>query len=254
MAKVRLHLEETLANGAILEVGPERAHYLNTVLRMGPGKKLAVFNADDGEFEAVIESHAKRRCAVRVGVRCRPPAPEPDVWLVFAPIKRARIDFLAGKATELGASALWPVMTAHTNVERVSLDRLRSNAVEAAEQCGRLSVPEIFRPDRLDSVLADWPDGRHLYWCDESGGGRAATELFAEHRPAPAAILVGPEGGFTQAERARLRSHDGASAIDLGPRLMRAETAAFAALACWQAMLGDWAADDGRPGAAARLA
>lgn len=254
MAKVRLHLEETLATGETLGIGPERAHYLNTVLRMGAGEPLAVFNGRDGEYGAIIETHGKRRCTVRLGALLRAPVPEPDVWLAFAPIKRARIDFLAGKVTELGASALWPVMTDHTNVDRVSLDRLRSNAIEAAEQCGRLSVPEIFEPTTLDGFLTDWPDGRHLYWCDESGDGRAATALFAEHQPGPAAILIGPEGGFTEAERKGLRSQHFVSAIDLGPRVMRAETAAFAALTCWQAMLGDWAADYGRAGTAARLA
>ena len=241
MPQVRLHLAETLTSGDIVEVGPDRTHYLGTVLRMGSGDALRVFNAADGEFAAVIETLGKRRCAVRLRALERAPAPEPDLWLVFAPIKRTRIDFLAGKATELGVSALWPVATARTDVARVGLERLRANAAEAAAQCGRLSVPEVFAPASLETVLAGWPDGRRLYWCDETGGGRAAAHAFGQGASGPAAVLVGPEGGFAEDERARLRAHPRVTAIDLGPRLMRAETAAFAALACWQAMLGDWA-------------
>ncbi len=253
MSKVRLHLDETLTPEGIVDVGPDRAHYLGAVLRMGRGDALAVFNAADGEFAAVIEEIGKRRCTVRLHARQRMPAPEPDLWLVFAPIKRARIDFLAGKAAELGASALWPVTTARTNVARVSRERLRANAVEAAEQCGRLSVPEVFAPASLETALAGWPDGRRLYWCDETGGGRAAARVFGQGVRGPAAVLVGPEGGFVDQERARLRAHRCVTAIDLGPRLMRAETAAFAALACWQAILGDWAGDTGTAGAAVGL-
>ncbi len=241
MSKVRLHLAETLTQGGVVETGPDRAHYLGAVLRMGSGDALRVFNAVDGEFAAVIEEIGRRRCTIRLHARTRVPAPEPDLWLVFAPIKRARIDFLAGKATELGVSALWPVYTARTNVARVGLERLRANAAEAAAQCGRLSVPEVFAPASLEAVLAGWPDARRLYWCDETGRGRAAARVFDHGAPGPAAVLVGPEGGFAEDERARLRAHRRVAAIDLGPRLMRTETAAFAALACWQALRGDWA-------------
>ncbi len=250
MPNVRVHLDETLMPERVIEMAPERVYHLGTVLRMGSGAALSVFNATDGEFGAVIEDIGKRRCSIRLGAATRAPAPEPDLWLVFSPIKRAPTDFLAGKATELGASALWPVTTARTNAARVGLARLRANAVEAAEQCGRLSVPAVFAPAPLASVLADWPDRRRLYWCDETGGGRPAARVFGEESPAPAAILVGPEGGFDDDERARLRAHRSVIAIDLGRRLMRAETAALAALACRQAIRGDWAADDDADAAA----
>lgn len=240
MSSIRLHMDEPLAAGAVVEAGPRRSHYLATVMRMGAGDPLSVFNPRDGEFQAAVELCDRRRCRLALGRRLRHPAPEPDVRLLFAPIKRAPIDFLARKAAELGASALWPVTTTLTAARRVGLDRMRANAVEAAERCGRLSVPEVLDPAPLDKVLAEWPAGRRLFWCDESGGGRAAAQAFAAAPAGPAAILVGPEGGFSDAERAGLRSHEAASAVDLGPRLMRAETAAFAALACWQAVAGDW--------------
>ncbi len=241
MPAVRLHLDEALAAGVVVDVGPARSHRLGAVLRMGPGDAVIVFNGRDGEFHTVVESAARRRYTLRLGDRLRRPEPESDIWLLFAPIKRGPIDFLVGKATELGAAAVWPVTTTRTTARRVGLGRLRCHAVEAAELCGRTSVPELRPPVPLDRALRGWPADRRLFWCDEGGGGRAAATAFSE-APARAALLVGPEGGFTEAERTRLRSHPAASAVDLGPRLMRAETAALAALACWQAAAGDWAA------------
>ncbi|HEX9836481.1 MAG TPA: 16S rRNA (uracil(1498)-N(3))-methyltransferase, partial [Alphaproteobacteria bacterium] len=169
----------------------------------------------------------------------------PDLWLVFAPVKRARIDFVAAKATELGVSALRPVLTRHTAVERVNVERLRANAIEAAEQCDRLDVPEVAAPVALDALIEDWPAGRRLMLCDESGAAppvAAALAPFAAAPAAPWAVLTGPEGGFAGSELDALKKREFVTAVSLGPRTLRADTAALAALSCWQALVGDWRA------------
>ena len=242
MSKVRLHLAETLTQGGVVETGPDRAHYLGAVLRMGSGDALRVFNAVDGEFAAVIEEIGRRRCTIRLHARTRVPAPQPDLWLVFAPIKRARIDFLAGKATELGVSALWPVYTARTNVGAG-----RPGAAARQRRRGGRPVRAAERAGGLRAGLAGGRPGG-LARCEAPFTG--ATRRAAAARPHGCSIMARPvrrrfwsvpEGGFAEDERARLRAHRRVAAIDLGPRLMRAETAAFAALACWQALRGDWA-------------
>ncbi|MFP6744567.1 MAG: RsmE family RNA methyltransferase, partial [Alphaproteobacteria bacterium] len=175
----------------------------------------------------------------------RPQTPEPDLWLLFAPVKRAPVDFMARMATELGVSALWPVLTRHTAARRVNLDRLRANAMEAAEQCGRLSLPEVFEPATLDTVIDQWPVGRRLLMCDESGTGAPAATALAGVAPEGDkgeawAVIIGPEGGFAAAEAAAMAALPGTVRTGLGPRILRAETAVAAALACWQALAGDW--------------
>ncbi len=243
--KTRLFVESGLTEGAAVELDRAQAHYLRDVMRLGAGATLALFNGRDGEWRGRVDAVARDRCAVRLEVRLRPQQSGPDLWLVFAPIKRARIDFVAAKATELGVSALWPVITAHTAVERINVGRLRANAIEAAEQCGRLDVPRIVEPAPLAKALAGWPAGRRLAWCGAAGQPIAAA--LAGVRPPPRntpdggwAVLVGPEGGFARSELDALGKLPFAAEVRLGPRVLRADTAALAALACWQAVLGDW--------------
>lgn len=233
-----------LAAGADVTLDAGRAHYLRDVLRLGAGAAVKVFNGRDGEWQSTIEALGKRAVGLRVGAQSRRPAAEPDLWLCFAPVKRARLDFIAEKATELGVSLLQPVITQRTIVERVNLDRLQANAVEAAEQTERLGVPAIAAPLTLDRWIAAWPAGRHLLLADETGGGRPVAEVLAgldpDARAAPWAVLTGPEGGFTRPELEAIGRLPSVHAVGLGPRILRADTAALAALAIWQAIVGDW--------------
>ncbi len=233
----RLHVPGPLA-GPTLELDAARAHQLRNVLRLGVGDAVAVFNAQAGEFMARIESLAKTRARLALGERRREPAPEPGPWLCFAPLKRARVDFLVEKATELGASRLLPVITRRTNVERVNLERLAAIATEAAEQTERLSVPEIAAPVDLPALLASWQAGRTLVVCDETGGGSPIAAALRGRRDA-LALLTGPEGGFAPEEIELLARHAFVRRVGLGPRILRADTAALAALAVLQAVAGD---------------
>ena len=238
----RLHVEDDLAEGASVGLDHARAHFLRSVLRLGPGAPLALFNGRDGEWAATIEGLGKGWASLSVGGRRREQAGTPDLWLAFAPIKRARIDFLAEKATELGVARLLPVTTRHTAVSRVNRDRLAANAREAAEQCERLTVPAVEEPRDLFALLGDWPAERRLLVCAEAGPARPIASVLAEAAEGPGgpwAILTGPEGGFAQSELDALRKLPFVTAIGLGPRILRADTAALAALACWQAVLGD---------------
>jgi 16S rRNA (uracil1498-N3)-methyltransferase len=238
----RLHLIAGLAAGREIELEPARAHYLRSVLRLGPGAAVAVFNAEDGEWLCRIAGIGKNGARLTAERRLRSPEPggEPDLWLLFAPIKRARLDWLVEKATELGVAALLPVWTAHTQVERVNLDRLRAHAVEAAEQSERLSVPELRAPERLGRLLATWTGARRLVVCDESGAGEPISDAAARLPPGPVALLVGPEGGFDETELDAIGKLSFVTRVGLGPRVLRGETAALAAVAVFQAIAGDW--------------
>ena len=238
--KIRLFVEAALGSGADIPLGREQAHYLFSVMRRGAGDRLLVFNGKDGVWVAEVADAGRRHGRLTCLEQTRAQQAPPDLWLVFAPIKKARTDFIAEKAAELGCRRVLPVFTRHTNAERVRVDRLRAHAVEAAEQCGLLSVPEVAEPAALDAVLDDWDAGRQLLFCDESGGGTPATEVLAEAGAGPWAVLTGPEGGFAPEEAERLRALAFAHAASLGPRVLRADTAAVAALALWQATLGDW--------------
>jgi len=238
---IRLYVDDALAAGAAVRLDADQAHYLRHVMRVKPGDTLLLFNGRDGEWRGKIADIGKKGGAATVGEKIRPFSASPDLWLLFAPIKRARIDFTAQKASELGVSGLWPVMTDYTNVSRVNVDRLRANAIEAAEQCARLDVPEVFSPAPLRDVLGNWPADRQIMLCDESRTGVSlADTLAAQDATAPWAVLVGPEGGFSPAELDLLHDWPQVISVGLGERLLRADTAAVAALACWQAMLGDW--------------
>ena len=231
----RLFVRQALAEGARVDLDGNQAHYLGNVMRLGEGDALLVFDGRSGEWLAKIAEAGKKRMALEVERRTRAPETLPDVWLAFAPVKRQQTDWLVEKATELGAAKLVPVITQRTVPERVRIERLEAIAIEAAEQCGRTRLPEIAQPVPLKALLAG-EAGRSLYFADE-GGGEPAAGAF---RPGPALILTGPEGGFTDEERALVRAAPGAVAVSLGPRILRAETAALAALAAYMALAGDW--------------
>ncbi len=227
----RLFVDQEMAEGARVTVeGP----YLGAVLRLGAGDKVKLFDDRTGEWLAEIAEAGKKRVVLTVGERLRTREAVPDLWLLFAPIKRGRIDWLVEKATELGVACLVPVLTRRTIVGRLNLERLRAHAIEAAEQCGRTALPELAEPQELDALLESWPADRTLYFADEGGG-----EQFAP-TPGPAAVLIGPEGGFTEEERAAIRAVPQARPVSLGPRILRADTAALAAVSLWMATAGDW--------------
>ena len=238
----RLYVTERLALHSEVELGAGQAHYLRSVRRLQIGAAVAVFNPADGEWLCRVTESGKDLTRLIVERRLR--APNPDdasgPWLLFAPVKRARLDWLVEKATELGVSALLPVWTVRTQAERVNLDRLRAHAIAAAEQSERLSIPELRPPERMERVLAAWPPERRLIVCDETGGVEPLGEAAARLPPGPAALLVGPEGGFEQRELDAVEKLSFVTRVGLGPRVLRAETAAVAALAVFQAVAGDW--------------
>jgi 16S rRNA (uracil1498-N3)-methyltransferase len=237
----RLYAAARLASGAEIELDRAQAHYLRSVLRLGTGKAVAVFNATDGEWLCRVSEIGKgASLAVERQLREPEPEAETDLWLIFAPIKRTRLDWLVEKATELGVSALLPVWTARTQVERVNLERLRAHAIEAAEQSERVSVPEIRAPEALHRVLASWPAARRLVLCDESGAGEPISDAAARLPAGPVALLVGPEGGFDETELDAMGKLSFVTRVGLGPRVLRAETATLAAVAVFQAIAGDW--------------
>jgi 16S rRNA (uracil1498-N3)-methyltransferase len=239
MEKIRLYVEHPLREGQTVPLETAQAHYLFGVMRLGPGDALRLFNGRDGEWRAHVAEAGKRGGTLTVAAQTAPQRDPPDLWLLFAPIKKARTDFIVEKAAEMGAARILPVQTEFTNSERIRQDRLQAHAVEAAEQCGGTFVPEVAALTRLDRLLAAWPEERRLMFCDEAlaGGAPALPEGL---RGTPWAILIGPEGGFSEAERARLSTLPQAHPVSLGPRILRADTAAVAALTLWQMACGDW--------------
>jgi 16S rRNA (uracil1498-N3)-methyltransferase len=232
----RLFVRSALGEGTHVELDAAQANYLGNVLRMKEGAELLLFDGSSGEWRARIAEAGKKRMSLAVERRTREAETVPDLWLAFAPVKRAQTDWLVEKASELGAARLIPVMTQRTVAERVKLERLEAIAIEAAEQCGRTVLPEILEPVALARLLKDRDGDRTLYFADEAGGVRAADAF----RPGPALILTGPEGGFTAEERGLVRGAPNAVAISLGPRILRAETAALAGLSAYMALAGDW--------------
>jgi 16S rRNA (uracil1498-N3)-methyltransferase len=234
----RLFVETELAPGRELRIEGGQAHYLTTVMRLKPGGVLKLFDDRTGEWQGEVIATGKRDCLVRVGAQLGPREAVPDLWLCAAPIKRGRIDWVAEKASELGVARLAFVGTRRAVVDRLNLDRLRAHMIEAAEQCERTALPELVELVPLPRLLADWPAGRHLFFADEEGG--APIDAAVRAHAGPAAILVGPEGGFEPAERAAIRATPGAVPVSLGPRILRADTAAVAAVSVWMAAAGDW--------------
>ena len=243
----RLFIKQPLVEGEPVTLDGDPVHYLKNVLRRGPGDELGLFNGQDGEWLGKIESYGRHGATIRLSVRRRAQSSGPDLWLAFAPIKRARIDLIAEKATELGASVLWPVMTRRSEPTRVNIERLTNIAIEAAEQTERLDIPEVREAVGLDRLLSQWPTDRVLFVCAESGDAQPLATAIQASIGRPAGFLVGPEGGFAIAELDALRKLPFVVAVGLGPRLLRAETAVIAALACWQALAGDGAAAESRP-------
>ncbi len=238
--KIRLFVDAALGPGTEVALAPDQAHYLFNVMRAAHGDRVAVFNGRDGEWLAAVTRTAKLGGALTCRAPGRPQRRPPDLWLIFAPIKRARTDFIVEKATELGCARIQPVFTQRTNAERLRLDRLRAHAVEAAEQCGENYVPDLGTPVKLGALLDAWDPLRRLMFCDESRDAvPAATALTGAPR-GPWAVLIGPAGGFAPEEAARLRSLPFVLPVTLGPRILRADTAACAALTLWQAAMGDW--------------
>jgi 16S rRNA (uracil1498-N3)-methyltransferase len=232
----RLYVEEPLANGASLTLEGPQANYLGAALRLGAGAQVKLFDDRTGEWLAEIAEAGKKRVALRIVQKLREREPVPDLWLLFAPIKRGRIDWIIEKATELGVARLLPVLTQRTIVDKLNLDRLRAHMIEAAEQCERTALPELAEPQKLAALLQSWPSERALLFADEGGGEPLASVVS----PGPAALLIGPEGGFTEDERSAIRALPQARAVSLGPRILRADTAAVAAISLWMAGAGDW--------------
>lgn len=236
-----MFVEETLAANVMLTLRGGQANYLVNVMRMRPGDVLLLFNGREGEWQAHFEKAAKQSCCVNVVRQILPQRDEPGPWLMFAPIKKTGIDFIVEKATELGVSRLWPVFTRNTAAGRVNLERLRAHAIEAAEQCERMTVPDVQNPMQLDALASHWPPDRPLLVLDARGDGAPIARALAQiGRPdLPLGFLVGPEGGLTDSEMEVLGQLPFALPVTLGPRILRAETAAVAALACWQALSGE---------------
>jgi 16S rRNA (uracil1498-N3)-methyltransferase len=242
-AAQRLFVDHDLAEGAIVTLGRDQANYLLNVLRLESGAKILVFNGRQGEWLASVETRRKRDAILRVGEARRAQTATGDLRLLFAPLKHARLDYMTQKAVEMGVSHLVPALTRRTQVHRINLDRMRANCVEAAEQCGILSLPALFEPKPLESVLRDCPDESTLIFCDEEAPVRDPIQALADLRGKASSrisVLIGPEGGFDPSERSMLLSLRSATAISLGPRILRADTAAVAALSIVQAVLGDW--------------
>ncbi|MCC7428807.1 MAG: 16S rRNA (uracil(1498)-N(3))-methyltransferase [Alphaproteobacteria bacterium] len=243
VAKIRLCVDQPLGPGQSVALTEGQAHYLFGVMREGPGARVLVFNGRDGEWLAEVTGASRRKGTLACLERTRVQDGVPDLWLLFAPVKKARTDFIVEKAVELGVARILPVTTEFTSAERFRRDKAEAHLREAAEQCGRLSLPGVADPVPLARMLAGWNPARRILWADEAKTGEgAARDVLAAAAPGPWAVLVGPEGGFSAAERDRLGAAAFVTPVALGPRILRAETAAVALLALWQAHLGDWAA------------
>ncbi len=237
--KIRLYVEHPLDDGQAVALSQDQAHYLFGVMRLAVGAGVLLFNGRDGEWRADVAKAGKRGGVLICRAQTAALQLPPDLWLLFAPIKKARTDFIVEKAVELGCARVMPVQTQHTNSERIRQDRLPAHAVEAAEQCGGTFVPPVDGLQSLDKVLAGWPADRRILWCNEHLAGRSST-LAGDVAAGPWAILIGPEGGFSDREQARLSVMPQVVQANLGPRILRADTAAVAAITMWQLALGDW--------------
>ncbi|MCW4113574.1 16S rRNA (uracil(1498)-N(3))-methyltransferase [Aurantimonas sp. MSK8Z-1] len=236
----RLFVDAAIAEGSAIAAEPVQANYLLNVLRLGEADEILIFNGRDGEWRAGLAKPAKKKLDLVPRRQTRPQTPPPRLTYLFAPLKHARLDYMVQKAVEMGAGVLQPVLTQHVQAPKVNIDRMRANAVEAAEQCGILTLPECREIVRLADVVEGWDDGRRLVFCDEREDAASPIEILRQEAPGADALLVGPEGGFSQDERAMLRALPFVTVMSLGPRILRADTAAVAALAVLQAAVGDW--------------
>lgn len=234
--QARLYIDADLQSGAAIALDTRAAHYLFTVLRLKAGERIEIFNGRNGEFAATLQD---KKTAI-VGGQTKAQKPEPDIWLLFAPVKKDGTDFILQKSAELGVSTLWPVLCARSNTGRLNNERAEANLIEAAEQCGRLSVPQLRELQNLGEALQNFPKDRRLIFCDEMRRAEPLPHILAQHKNDKLAFLIGPEGGFSENERAMLQKLPFVTPAHLGPRILRAETAAIAALCCYQAFAGDW--------------
>ena len=243
-SEIRLYISKKLISGVEVELTEKQYHYLCHVMRRSVGDEVLLFNGHDGEWCGALQIRDKNSSRIVITSQIREQQPDPNLWLVFSLLKRNPTDLVIEKASELGVSKICPVITNRTNLTKVNLERLRAIAIEAAEQCGRLSVPEICQPERLEQLLSNWPEDRGLVHLDESGSGNAIADVMVARRSKNGdAVLIGPEGGFEPAELEYIRTLPFVTSVSLGRRLLRAETAAIAALATWQALSGDWTRD-----------
>jgi 16S rRNA (uracil1498-N3)-methyltransferase len=236
----RLFVVSDIGRETAIETDADQFNYLANVLRMEAGSELLIFNGRDGEWKATASFPSRKRLLLTPVEQTRPQPAPADLHYLFAPLKVGRLDYLVQKAVEMGAGLLQPVLTQHVQGKITNLDKIRANVVEAAEQCGILGIPEVAQPAKLSDVLDRWPKERRLIYCDEGDAGQNPLPLLAAVKEKQLALLVGPEGGFSDEERAMLRSLDFVTAIPLGPRILRADTAAVAAMAVVQAAIGDW--------------
>lgn len=236
----RLCVPNDLVQGVEFEADPQQSHYLANVLRLGEGAQLLLFNGRDGEWLAQIAALAKKKVRLEPIAQTRPQPPHPDLVYCFAPLKQGRLDYLVQKAVEMGAGLLQPVITQHTQMSTVGMDRLKANVIEAAEQCGILAIPHVAEVVKLDRVLWEWEPGRQLIFCDESAQTNNPLPILNSVASRKLGLLIGPEGGFSEEERRQLHALPFVTSIPLGPRILRADTAAVAALAVIQATIGDW--------------
>ena len=236
----RLFMPQPLSPGGEVEPEAAQGHYLVNVLRLQPGAQLLVFNGIDGEWLAELSEASKKRVRLTMMMQVRPQPPQPDLLYCFAPLKQGRLDYMVQKAVEMGAGVLQPVLTQHTQMSHVSLDRIRANAVEAAEQCGVLAIPTVGEIVKLDRLIWEWEPGRRLIFCDEGAETNNPVPALRAITESKLGLLIGPEGGFSEDERRTLRGLPYVTSIPLGPRILRADTAAVAALAVIQATIGDW--------------
>lgn len=236
----RLFVDAPLAPEARVQPTPAQVNYLANVMRLKDGAEILLFNGRDGEWTARLAFEGRKRFSIVAIAQTRPQPGRSDLWYCFAPLKQARLDYMVQKAVEMGAGVLQPVITQHTQVTRLGSERIAANAIEAAEQCGTLSLPECRDPTRLEALLREWPKDRRLVFCDEDAAGDNPLPILKALPRGPMALLVGPEGGFSEDERQALKRLSFVTAIPLGPRILRADTAAVASLALLQATLGDW--------------
>lgn len=237
-SRTRLFINEGFIAGTEFLVDGNQGHYLVNVLRVKIGENVTLFNGDQGEWCAEIIKVKKGKAFLKILEQVSEQTYDPDLWYLFAPVKKARVDYMIQKATELGVSYIRPVMTQHTNLDRIKDEKIIANMVEAAEQCGRMTVPQLDVMTSLEDMLENWPDDRGLIFCDEAGDAKAFVDVEKSYDKW--AVLIGPEGGFSSEERDLIRNHQNSQAVTLGPRILRADTAAVAALSLWQSTLGDW--------------
>lgn len=236
----RLFLDTPLAPGALVALGKDQAHYLLTVLRLEDGAEVLVFNGRDGEYGATLRPQSKKAANLEIGVQTRAQPPQARLEFLFAPLKVGRLDYLVQKATEMGVSKMTPVFTDHTQLHKVNVGRLAANVLEAAEQCGNLAIPDLGEAVKLEALLSDWDPARRIIFCNESQAGNNPAEILGSLTERDLALLVGPEGGFSERERVLLADLPFVTPIPLGPRILRADTAAVAALTAVQMTIGDW--------------